>query len=92
MKKNLLVLALCAALLGSSCVGSFRAFNGIASWNTRATSSRWWNEVIFLGLWIVPVYELTLLGDTLIFNSIEFWSGSNPFSEPPKPQEGSEQK
>ena len=27
---------------------------------------------------IIPVYGLATLGDALIFNTIEFWSGSNP--------------
>ena len=26
----------------------------------------------------VPVYELATLGDALVFNSIEFWTGENP--------------
>jgi hypothetical protein len=89
MRKQLIAFALIATLVGSSCVGSYRAFNSLASWNTRATDSKWWNEVINLGLWIVPVYEILFLGDSLIFNSIEFWGGSNPISEPEKFNEGS---
>lgn len=36
--------------------------------------------MIFWGLNIVPVYGLFFIGDTLIFNVIEFWSGSNPIA------------
>ena len=36
--------------------------------------------MIFWGLNIVPVYGLFFLGDALIFNVIEFWSGSNPIA------------
>ena len=31
-------------------------------------------------LWIIPVYELAILGDFLIFNTIEFATGSNPLN------------
>lgn len=90
MRRTLIALTLVSTLLLGSCVGSYRAFNGLSSWNTRATDSKWWNEVIHLGLWIIPVYEVVFLGDILIFNSIEFWSGSNALAEPEKHQEGSQ--
>ena len=38
------------------------------------------NELVFLGLCILPAYELCTLGDALIFNSIEFWGGQNPIT------------
>ena len=82
MKKFLLASALALGLLGTSCIGPNNAFNGLGSWNGRATESKWWNEVIWVALWIVPVYPLALTGDLVIFNSIEFWGGENPFSEP----------
>ena len=36
------------------------------------------NELVFIALHIVPVYEIAYLADVIVFNSIEFWSGSNP--------------
>ena len=92
MKKLAIALTLTFLMIGTSCVGSYRAFNGLASWNTRATDSKWWNEVINLGLYIIPVYEIVFLGDMLIFNSIEFWSGSNALAEPQPFNEGSAKK
>ncbi len=80
MKKLLLALSLSAALLFSSCLGSYRAFNNLLDWNSGVSDSRFVNNLVFWGLWIVPVYELFILGDTLIFNVIEFWSGSNPIA------------
>jgi hypothetical protein len=82
MKKTLLLPALAATLLGSACIGPNNAFRSVHSWNTRATDSKWWNEAIHVGMWIVPVYELTLFGDIVIFNSIEFWGSENPIKEP----------
>ena len=36
------------------------------------------DEVAFLGCVILPVYGLAMLGDAIIFNSVEFWTGDNP--------------
>ena len=90
MKKLLLPLALAATLLSTSCVGTNSLFRTTHAWNCEATSSKWFNELIHLGMWIIPVYEVTLLGDILIFNSIEFWGGKNPFSDPGVPKNQTE--
>ena len=82
MKKSrfAIVVSLTLVLLGTSCIGPNNAFNGMINWNQRVTDSKFANEGIFLGLIIIPVYEILLLGDLIIFNSIEFWSGSNPIA------------
>jgi Domain of unknown function (DUF3332) len=87
MKKKILSCAVLAtALLLTSCIGSNRAFRGVHSWNSRATDSKWGNEVIHAVMWIIPVYEVCLAGDIIIFNSIEFWGGNNPINEPDVPK------
>ncbi|MDC6364236.1 MULTISPECIES: DUF3332 domain-containing protein [Flavobacteriaceae] len=83
MKKVISCLLLSSTILFSSCLGSFRAFNNLKDWNQGATDSKFVDNLIFWGLWIVPVYELFLLGDAIIFNVIEFWSGSNPIAMKP---------
>ncbi|NAY91974.1 DUF3332 family protein [Muricauda sp. JGD-17] len=83
MKKAISCLLLCSAILFSSCLGSFRAFNNLKDWNQGLTDSKFLDNLIFWGLWIVPVYELFFLGDAIIFNVIEFWSGSNPIAMKP---------
>jgi hypothetical protein len=40
--------------------------------------SKWVKWLVFLGLSIIPVYELFVLADALVLNSVEFWTGSNP--------------
>lgn len=82
MKKSVLAAALGLGMLCSSCLGPNNAFNSIHSWNSRATGSKWGNELVHIGFWILPVYQLSLLGDVLIFNSIEFWGGENPIAAP----------
>ena len=67
-------------LLCTSCLGSFSAFNNLKDWNMEISDSKFVNNLVFWALNIVPVYGLFFLGDTLIFNVIEFWSGSNPIA------------
>jgi len=39
---------------------------------------KWGDEAVFLVCAYLPVYAIAVLGDTIIFNSIEFWTDSNP--------------
>jgi hypothetical protein len=84
MKKTMSALLLLTCLSTPACVGPYNAFNAISSWNSRVSDSRWLNELLFLGMWIIPVYPIALTIDGLIFNSIEFWGGENPIKEPEK--------
>ena len=71
------VVALSASMMLQSCIGSFALFNKVKAWNSQV-DNKFVNEVVFVAMWILPVYELSLFADLLILNSIEFWSGSNP--------------
>lgn len=82
MKKQFISVALVAALLGattSSCIGSFALSKKLLGWNNQV-GSKIVNELVFVAFCIVPVYEVSLLADVLVINSIEFWSGSNPMA------------
>lgn len=85
--KNLKVsaLLLAATLTTSSCVGSFGLFNKLASWNKKATGSKFLNEIIFIV--ISPAYAVCTVADVLVLNTVEFWSGSNPMAQVGKTQE-----
>ena len=77
--KKLLTAGLCASsVFLSGCLGHNALFNNVQDWNASATGSKWVNQGISFAFWIVPVYGLTLLGYIVVFNSIEFWTGSNP--------------
>lgn len=76
-----LVVAITAGsvLFTTGCMGKFAVTKKVYGWNKHATGDRWVNEFIFVGMAVIlPVYSLTLLVDGIIFNSIEWWSGSNP--------------
>jgi len=64
-----------------ACYGSYGAFHKVHAWNGQVTGDKWANSAVHLALWIVPVYELVLLGDFLIFNTVEHFTGKNPFGE-----------
>ncbi|SHJ32804.1 DUF3332 domain-containing protein [Aquimarina spongiae] len=80
MKKLTVCTLLSASILFSSCLGSFSAFNGLRDWNDGLTDSKFLDNLIFWVFNIIPVYGLFFVGDVLIFNVIEFWSGSNPLA------------
>ncbi len=80
MKRNklnmVMAVALCATVCFSSCIGSFKLTNKVLSWN-EGVGNKFVNELVFIALHIIPVYELTIAADAIIFNTIEFWSGDN---------------
>ena len=81
MKRNLIIAgALSLSLLSSSCLGSFNAVRSLKTWNDQATNNKFVNNAIFWGLNIIPVYGLFVFADVVIFNLLEFWTGSNPIA------------
>ena len=81
MKKAILATALASSLFVSSCLGPNNAQNAINNWNADLTEMNWLNEVLF----IIPfawVQGIAWLGDIVIFNTIEYWSGDNPIGDP----------
>ena len=83
MKKVLLsLLAACTltvSTLGTTgCIGKFAAFNGFREWNSKFTGNKFINWIIFVVL--SEVYLILLAVDSLVLNSLEFWTGSNPLA------------
>lgn len=80
MRKLLLCSVMSLAFLSTSCLGSFSAWNGLRDWNENVADNKFVNNAIFWGLNIIPIYPLFYAGDVIIFNLVEFWSGSNPIA------------
>lgn len=78
MKKSVkfAALLLSVSILMSSCIGSFSLTNKLKTWN-EGVGDKFVNELLFVGMHIIPVYEITILADILVLNSIEFWTGNN---------------
>jgi len=72
---------LALSLFVSGCYGPFNLTRRLHHWNGQV-GSKWENEFVFLVLAWLPVYGLATLGDALIFNSMEFWTGKNPVDPP----------
>ena len=82
MSKRLAAVALGLTVSLTSCIGPNKLWNSVLSWNSTVTESKFANELIFLGLHFVPVYQIAFAADGLILNSIEFWGGENPVTKP----------
>lgn len=79
-KAAVIVLVGAMGIAMSSCYGPFRLTSKLHDWNGQVSQKKFVNELVFLGLCILPAYEICVLGDGLIFNSIEFWGGNNPIA------------
>lgn len=77
--KYLLTLALASIFSLSGCLGPNHAGGHLAQWNN-SFENKWAKEGIFL--LVLPGYALFGMGDVLIFNSWQWWSGQNPISRP----------
>lgn len=74
---------LAAVLLVSGCYGPFNLTRRLYQWNGQV-GTKWEREFMFMLLAWAPVYGLTLVGDAVVFNSMEFWTGKNPVEPPSK--------
>lgn len=93
MKKVLLASTLAIGLSATSCLGPDNAYNSLKNWNAQMSEQDWLNEVVFIGMVIIPVYPIALLGDIVIFNTIDYWSGGSTIANPgPFPGFGSQGK
>ena len=84
MKKKLTVavaVLLSGTMLFSSCIGSFGLTSRLFEWNNNVHENKWVNEIVFFAFCVLPVYEISLIADGLVINSIEFWTGSNPMAD-----------
>jgi len=90
MKRKTLTRRVVAAIVAGSfltvttaCYGPFNLTRNVYHWNSNIKGSsevneKWMKEFVFFGMIIIPVYMFSALLDAFIFNSIQFWSGSNP--------------
>ena len=65
----------------SGCYGQFALTRKLYAWNGEASGNKFANSLILFALIVIPVYELCGLGDWLIFNTVEVFTGTNPISQ-----------
>lgn len=81
MKMNAAKIAVVTALGVSSltgCMGQMATTGVVSKFNLEIVDNRYGREGVFLLL--SPVYGIAGFVDLFIFNSIEFWTGTNPIS------------
>ena len=80
MKKISMKVVAClmaGSLMSTSCIGSFSLFNKYAHWQRTMTSNKYVNAIV--GFFLMPIIGgITLFVDSVVLNTIEFWSGDNP--------------
>lgn len=77
------ILALCMGsivITQTGCFGEFALTRKVYDWNDGLSDNKFVKSLVFWGLNIIPVYGVAGFLDVIIFNLIEFWSGSNPIS------------
>ena len=83
MKRRLaisLVLVALSFTVGAGCFGRFAATKAVQKFNLDISEDKWFRECTFVALYIVTVYPVCGFLDLFIFNSIEFWNGTNPIN------------
>ncbi len=66
------------SLHATGCFGQFKLTQKIWNFNKNISGNKFVQWLMFLVLTIIPVYELGVFIDSIVVNSIEFWTGSNP--------------
>lgn len=77
--KILLTILLMSSVLTTQtgCFGSFGLTMKVYDFN-KGVGDKWVQELVFLVMCAVPVYEIAGFIDVVVLNTIEFWTGSNP--------------
>ncbi len=70
-------------LASPGCLGRMAVTSEVRTFNMNAVEGRWSREILFVGLYVIPVYPICGFLDLCIFNSIEFWQEENPISGEP---------
>ncbi len=93
----LLTTSLCA------CYGPFTLTKDLHRWNgdlgqsvatnapakSRAQQAKWTNEAVFVAFMILPVYEVAVMADAVVLNSIHFWTGQDTLANSAAKKSGS---
>lgn len=83
MRKLILALALTGVMISQTgCFGEFGLTRKVYEFN-QGVGGKFVNQIVFWAMCVIPVYEVAGMLDVIIFNTIEFWTGSNPVAMAP---------
>lgn len=81
LKRSVLALMLGSVVITQTgCFGEFALVKKVYNWNDGVSDNKFVKSLVFWVLNIIPIYGIAGLLDAVIFNLIEFWSGSNPIA------------
>ena len=60
----------------SGCYGTFPLTKAVYKFNGECSDNKWVQSVVMWVLVIIPVYGIATLGDAIVCNLIEFWTGN----------------
>ncbi len=72
------------ALSNTACIGRMAVSGIVREFNLDVVEGKWQREIVFLALYVIPVYPVAGAIDLIIVNSLEFWSGTNPVNGKPR--------
>lgn len=81
-RKLLASLLLFVGLGTSGCLGTDNLYNSVKNWNAELSDQDWLNEVVFIGMNIIPVYPISMFVDVVVLNTVEYWTGSPLIKDP----------
>lgn len=68
----------------TGCFGNFALTRKVYKWNDSIAgddlAGKFVKSLVMWGLCVIPVYQFSGFADIIIFNLIEFWTGSNPLA------------
>lgn len=72
-----LVLLIAAAIpTVTGCYGRFPLTKTVYKFNGEVSENKWVRSLVMWGMIIIPVYKFATLGDVIVINLIEFWTGN----------------
>jgi len=80
MRHLILPLVLVLAIPQTGCIGKFALTKKIYDFNHDISPDLVVQELVFLGMLIIPVYGFGLFIDAVILNTVETFTGENPIS------------
>ncbi len=76
--RSLIACLAAGSTLFAGCYGSFALTKKVYDWNGEASSNKFVQWLVFVGLNVIPVYSLAVAVDAIVVNTVEFWTGDNP--------------
>ncbi len=76
-----IVVTLALTSVMGGCIGSFKGLQTVWEFNREVSDSIVVQELVFLAMVLIPVYEVVGVADLLVLNTLEAITGENPLAQ-----------